>query len=289
MNNLIRVLSNDGEVMVAAIDSTDIVKEMERFHHTSAPVSAALGRLLAAGSLMGSLLKNDDESLTLRVDGGGPAGLMLVAADADGNVRGYATHPQAEAPLRADGKLNVAGVTGADGTLTVTRDFGVGEPYIGTVPLATGEIAEDITSYYASSEQTPTVCALGVLVNKDLTIETAGGFLLQLLPGASEKNISTIENNLISLKSVTEMLAAGDTPQDIIKKVLKGIEYKTTEERSTAYKCKCSVERTEDIIRMLAPEEMEEMKKESDTAEVICHFCNHTYTIDLDKIVPNNK
>ena len=206
MSRLIRAISENGGVIFSAIDSTEIVAEMERIHKTSAVTSAALGRLLTAGALMGAMLKSPENSITLRVKGDGPAGLLLAVADGAGHVKGMVENPVVEIPLRADGKLDVGSAVGKDGTLSVVRDLGMKEPYIGQIPLVSSEIAEDITSYYAVSEQIPTVCALGVLVAPDLTIRRAGGFLLQLLPGATEEEISRLEANVASMKSVTQML-----------------------------------------------------------------------------------
>lgn len=206
MSRLIRAISENGGVLFCAVDSTDIVREAERIHKTSAVTSAALGRLLTAASMMGVMLKSEKDSLTLRIKGGGPSGTVLAVSDGAGNVRGYVEQPVVELPPRADGKLDVGGAVGRDGTLSVVKDLGMKEPYVGQVPLVSGEIAEDITAYYAVSEQTPTVCALGVLVDRDLSILTAGGYLLQLLPGASDAEITHLEQNVAALPSVTELL-----------------------------------------------------------------------------------
>jgi len=204
MSRLIRAISENGGVLFCAVDSTDIVREAERIHKTSAVTSAALGRLLTAASMMGVMLKSEKDSLTLRIKGGGPSGTVLAVSDGAGNVRGYVEQPVVELPPRADGKLDVGGAVGRDGTLSVLKDLGMKEPYVGQVPLVSGEIAEDITAYYAVSEQTPTVCALGVLVDRDLSILTAGGYLLQLLPGASDAEITHLEQNVAAPPSVTE-------------------------------------------------------------------------------------
>ncbi|MEG0803528.1 MAG: Hsp33 family molecular chaperone HslO, partial [Pygmaiobacter sp.] len=183
MSKLVRAISENGGVVVAILDSTEIVSEMQRLHTPSAPVSAALGRLLTGAALMGAMLKSVDDALTLRIQGGGPVGLLIAVADGKGNLKGYVQNPLAEAPDHPDGKLNVGGVVGTNGMLSVIKDLGLKEPYVGQVPLVSGEIAEDLTAYYATSEQIPTVCALGVLVDKDLSIRRAGGYLQQLLPG----------------------------------------------------------------------------------------------------------
>lgn len=286
MNNLIRAISENGGIVVSVIDSTAIVQMMEEIHKTSAVISAGLGRLLTGASLMGSFLKNENDSLTLRVNGGGPAGTLLAVSDGKGNVRGYAEHPVVELPIRdTDGKLDVGGAVGNEGTIAVVRDTGTGEPYTGQVPLVSGEIAEDITKYYAVSEQAPTVCSLGVLVNKDLSIRYAGGFLLQLLPGASENEIKCIEKNLQNIPPITQLLEEEKTPWDIAGILLDGFSPQILEEKSVEYRCYCNRERTEKILISLGLEELNTMLEEEPTAEVICHFCGEKYQINLADIV----
>lgn len=210
MSNLIRGISENGGVVFCGVDSTEIVRTAEKLHTTSATCSAALGRLLTGVSLMGAMLKDDGDSITLRVSGGGPAGVVIACTDAHGNVKGCIDHPLVELPAKENGHLDVGGAVGKDGVLTVIRDNKLQkEPTVGQVPLVSGEIAEDITSYYAYSEQIPTVCALGVLVDKDLSIACAGGYLLQLLPGATDAEITRLEQNIAAMPSVTEMLRAG--------------------------------------------------------------------------------
>ena len=207
--NLLRGISENGGVVFYGVDSTDIVREMERLHKTSAVTTAALGRLLTAAAMMGAMLKGGRDTVTLQVNGGGPAGRLLAVADGSGHVKGYVQHPVVELPPRADGHLDVGGAVGKDGTLDVIRDLGLREPYIGQVPLVSGEIAEDVTRYFAISEQTPTVCALGVLVNADLSVQCAGGFIVQLLPGATEEEITQLEKNIAAMSAVTALLAQG--------------------------------------------------------------------------------
>ena len=208
MSKLIRCITRDGAVMASAIDSTEIVAEAERLHKTSAVVTAALGRLLTAASMMGNMLKGEKDTVTVKIDGGGPAGAVTAVADSIGFVRGYAVNPVVEIPLKANGKLDVSGAVGTDGNVFVIKDLGLKEPYSGFVPIVSGEIAEDITSY-AVSEQIPTVCALGVLVNPDLTVKKAGGYIIQLLPAADESTISRLEENLKKARPVTEQLEEG--------------------------------------------------------------------------------
>ena len=215
MGKTVRMISDDGLLTVMATDSTDTVAKAENIHKTSAVVTAALGRLLTAASMMGSVLKGKDDSLTLRLNGGGPVGSVIAVSDSEGNVRGYVSEPVVEIPLNNKGKLDVSGAVGKDGTLTVMKDLGLKEPYIGQINIVSGEIAEDITAYYAQSEQTPTVCALGVLVNPDLTVRAAGGFIIQLLPAAGEETIEKVERCLEGIDSVTNMLTSGLTPEGI--------------------------------------------------------------------------
>ena len=220
MSEWIRGLSENGGIVFCGIDSTDIVRKAEQLHKTSATCSAALGRLLTGASLMGSMLKDERDSVTLRINGGGPAGLVIACTDGHGNVKGCIDHPLVELPPRADGHLDVGGAVGKDGVLTVIRDNKLQrEPTVGQVPLVSGEIAEDLTAYYAYSEQIPTVCALGVLVDPDLTIHCAGGYLVQLLPGATDAEITRLEQNIAAMPSVTEMLRAGATTEDMCEVV----------------------------------------------------------------------
>lgn len=284
-NNMVRAISQNGGMVVCAVDSTELVREMERIHHTSAVVSAGLGRLLTAASLMGSWLKDSEDSLTLRIDGGGPASPLVAVADGNANVRGYATAPVVEIALRADGKLDVGGAVGREGTLSVIKDLGLKEPYIGQIPLVSGEVGEDVTAYYAASEQTPTVCALGVLVNKDLSIRCAGGFLLQLLPGASDEEITHLEENIRSMPAVTELLDAGKTPWDIAQYALAGYAPELLEERTVAYQCHCTREKTRDILFSLGRQELETMLAEDPVARVECHFCNKSYQFDINELL----
>lgn len=289
MSNMIKALSKDGGVKICAMDSTKIVGEMERIHQPSAVVSAALGRLLTAASLMGSWQKDEGDSMTLRLDGGGPAGVLVAVTDGLGNVRGYATNPVVEIPLRADGKLDVGGAVGSSGTLSVVKDIGLREPYIGQTPLVSGEVGEDITAYYAASEQTPTVCALGVLVNPDLSIRRAGGFLLQLMPGAEDGLITRVEQNIAGMPSVTQLLEAGGSPETMVEMALKGLEPQILETRDTEYRCYCSEEKTRDILASLGRQELEQMQKEEEFAQVECHFCDKKYKFALAELTGSLK
>lgn len=277
MGKLIRCITSDGEVMATAVDTTDIVNRAEQIHKTSAVVTAALGRLLTAGSMMGNMLKGKDDSITLRINGDGPAGSLIVVSDFNGDVRGYVQNPVVEIPLNAKGKLDVGGAVGQNGLLYVLKDLGLKEPFSGSVPLVSGEIAEDITSYYALSEQIPTVCALGVLVNPDLTVKAAGGYIIQLLPAASEATIDKLEKSITELKSVTAMLDSGMPPEDIVRAALKDFDVEVLYSQDIEYKCNCSKDRVSKALISLGKEELTQMAEELPEVSVNCHFCDKVY------------
>ncbi len=284
MGKAVRMISDDGTLSVMAIDSTDIVEMAHFLHGTVGVTSAALGRLLTAASMMGAVLKGENQSVTLRINGGGPAGAVVAVADSKGNVKGYIGNPLADVPLNDKGKLDVAKVVGKEGTLTVMKDLNLKEPYVGQIPLVSGEIAEDITAYFAMSEQTPTVCALGVLVNKENKhIITAGGFIIQLLPTADEGIIDRVENCIKDIQPVTTMLTMGLTPQEICREVLKGFNLELLDEFEPVYECKCNKERFARGLITLGKQELLEISKDSST-EVNCHFCNKKYIFSSDEI-----
>ncbi len=284
MGKYIRALAKVDDVVCYAVDTTDIVARAEQIHVTSATATAALGRLLTAACLMGSQMKGEKDSLTLRLNGKGPAGSLIAVSDSQGNVRGYVENPVVEIPLNQYGKLDVAGAVGKDGSLYVMRDLGFGEPYIGQTPIVSGEIAEDITHYYAASEQIPTVCALGVLVNPELTVKSAGGILVQLLPGAGEETIAKLEENINALPPVTQMLSEGKTPEDMANLVLAGFEPEIVERRTVSYLCNCTRERVEKALLSLGREELENMAAEQPVTEVDCHFCPKKYRFSPEEI-----
>ncbi|MEE1280286.1 MAG: Hsp33 family molecular chaperone HslO [Oscillospiraceae bacterium] len=292
MGELVRTISENGGIIALAIDSTDIVSQMERTHRTSAVVTAALGRLLTAASLMGSMLKAENDSITLRVNGGGPAGSLIAVTDYMGNVRGYVSQPIVELPLNKFGKLDVSGAVGREGTLSVVKDIGLKDPYVGQIPLVSGEIAEDITAYYATSEQTPTACGLGVLVDTDLTVISAGGYLLQLLPGVTDEEISQIEKNIQGMPPVSSMLRDKMTPEDICNRALEGFNPQVLDKMNCKYRCNCSRERVEKAILSLGKQEIQAMIDENKTQSVNCHFCNKVYrfnTNELNELLENAK
>lgn len=283
MGKLVRTITSDGLVMATAVDTTDVVATAEQIHGTSAVATAALGRLLTAASMMGNMLKDEESSITLRVAGDGPLGSVVAVSDNMGNVRGYVTNHIVELPLNSKGKLDVGGAVGK-GNLFILKDLAMKEPYNGCIPLVSGEIAEYITSYYATSEQIPTVCALGVLVNPDLTVKSAGGFIIQLLPAAGDDTAELVEKGLVDLPSVTNMLSLGMTPLDMIKLALKEFEVEELYSEEVEYRCNCSEERVKSALVSLGNKELEDMSKEMPDIEVKCHFCDKVYKFSPDEI-----
>lgn len=288
MGKLYRAITADGSAFAAVIDAKDIVSEIRRIHNTSPVVTAGLGRLSVAASLMGYMLKGEDDSITLRVDGNGPAGQLVAVADSRGNVKSYVNNPAVELPLNAQGKLDVGGAVGRDGMLSVVKDLGLKEPYVGVIPLVSGEIAEDIANYYAVSEQIPTVCSLGVLIDTDLSVKSAGGFIVQLLPFADDKCIDIIERNVAKLRPISAMLDDGITPEEIAGMLLDGLEPNELDTASPMYKCDCSRRRTEKILISLGEKELRDMAAEGKETSVCCHFCGKEYVFtpnDLSKLI----
>ena len=285
MSNLIRGISENGGAVLCAIDSTAIVREMERVHKTSAVTSAALGRLLTGAAMMATYLKSEENTLTVRVKGGGPAGTVLAVANGKGEVKGYVENPVVEIPPRADGHLDVGSAVGCDGTLSVVQDIGMKEPYVGQIPLVSGEIAEDITSYYAVSQQTPTVCALGVLVNPDLSIRRAGGYMLQLLPGATEEEITRLEKNIAAMPAVTTFLEEERPLTDIMEMVLDGFNPNILDEQEIVYQCDCSKERVERALLSMSRDELQKLAEEDPNVEVCCQFCDKVWRLDANELV----
>ena len=284
MDKIIRCITTDGAVMVSAIDSTDIAYTASVIHKTSPVASAALGRLLSAASMMGAQLKSDRASLNIRFEGDGELGAFMAVADSHGNVKGFVTNPDCETTHYPNGKLNVAAAVGA-GIVSVMKDFGEGEPYIGKIPIVSGEIAEDITNYYATSEQIPTVCALGVLIDKvSAQVLLSGGLLIQLLPGADDSTIDRIEANVSKLDSVTTMLAKGMSALDMCKAALDGFEVEVLDEFEVKYVCGCSKEKIRSLIEAMPKEEIEEMIEQNHGAEADCRFCNKHFSFSEDEL-----
>lgn len=284
MGKIIRYITEDGSAFILAADTTDIAARAEQIHHTSAVTTAALGRLLTAASMMGDMLKGADDSVTLRLNGGGPAGSLIAVSDSKGNPRGYVQNPVVELPLNDKGKLDVRGAVGTDGYLYVMKDVGLKEPYVGQTAIVSGEIAEDITNYFAVSEQTPSVCALGVLVNPDLTVQCAGGFLIQLLPGCPEETISAIETAIDAIPPVTTMLAQGLTVDEIAAKAMGTLKIDKLDEYPIAYRCNCNRERVETALLTAGEEELRQMIDAGEDIQVECHFCDKTYSFTPEQL-----
>ena len=284
-HNMLRGISENGGIVFYGVDSTEIVREMERLHKTSAVTTAALGRLLTAASMVGIMLKSTQDSVTLQIKGGGPAGRLLAVSDGTGNVKGYVEHPVVELPPRADGHLNVGAAVGKDGTLDVIRDLGMREPYIGQVPLTSGEIAEDITNYYAVSEQIPTVCALGVLVDPNTNgVLLAGGLLIQVLPGALPQDIEKLEANIATLEPVTTMLAKGMTVEQMVDTALTGFEVEKLEEIPVHYACTCSREKYYNALATLEPDEIDTLPAVDGKVEAVCPYCCRKYYFTKEEL-----
>ena len=288
MDKIIRCITSDGAIMASAIDASDIVFTAKKLHGLSRSATAALGRLLCATSMMGNMLKQKDAFINLRVLGDGEMGAVVAVGDSSGNVRGYVENPDCPTEYYRSGKINVSQAVGAGGTLSVMRDYGTGDPYIGQVALVSGEIAEDITNYYAVSEQIPTVCALGVLIDKESgEVLLAGGLLIQLLPGAYDEAIDRLEENVKKLEPVTTMLAKGMI-LDICKTALDGFEVEVLDENPVNYVCGCSREKLERYFMTMSDEDIRTMADEKGYAEAVCQFCNKRYTFsleDLEKLI----
>ena len=284
MAKIVRTISDDASVVATAIDATDIVSEIEQIHKTSAVVTAALGRLTIAASLMGIGLKGEKDTLTLRMNGNGPTGALIAVADSRGNVKSYVCNPVVEIPLNKYGKLDVAGAVGKEGTLSVVKDLGLKEPYCGQIPIASGEIAEDIASYFATSEQIPTVCGLGVLVNPDLTVKAAGGYLIQLMPGAGEDVITKVEGGIMAAGPVSALLDKNDDPEQLLRDVMSDFDLKILETCPVSYKCYCSRERVERALISLGRNELEQMLSEQGGCQLTCQFCDAVYDFSAEDL-----
>lgn len=285
MNNnqdvIVRGMAMDGKVRVFAALSTTIVEDLRARHDTWPTATAALGRALTAGAMMGSMLKGQ-EKLTIQVRGDGPLGQIVVDANANGEVRGYVTEPHIDLPLNDKGKLDVAGAVGRDGLLYVTKDLGMKEPYRGTSPIVSGELAEDFTYYFSTSEQTPSAVALGVLVNPDYSVRAAGGFILQLLPGLSDSEITLIEQKLASLVPVTTLIEQGAGPEDILHQLFDAVQI--YDRSPIQFSCSCSQDRVEKTLISLGKDEVDALINELGRAEVVCHFCNEKYILEKDEL-----
>lgn len=293
-DTLIRGTSADGTIRVFCAITTDLVNEAHTIHQSSRVATAALGRLLTGAAIMGAAgLKSETDSITLRIDGDGPLGQLIAVTDCNSAVRGYVQNPKAELELNSKGKLDVGGAVGG-GALSVIRDLGMREPYIGQIPLVSGEIAEDLTAYYSQSEQTPTAISLGVLVStSDNSVIAAGGYMIQLMPGADEEEAIKIEKNLSHAKPITKMIESGMSARDIVFEILDGFSvFLENAEATPVYKCKCSKERMEQALISIGAKELKEIIDEQGEAELCCHFCNNKYLFnkkELEKLLESAK
>ena len=281
---LVRGMSMDGFVKVVAIRSTELVRRGAQIHKTTPNATAAFGRALTAASMMGNMQKVENGSMTMQIKGGGPIGTIVCVSDPVGNVRGYVYEPNVPLVEKFPGKLDVGATVGTDGTLTIIRDLQMKEPYVGSVPLVSGEIGDDVTAYFAHSEQTPTACALGVLVDTDMSVKVAGGYLIQLLPGAPDEVIDAVEAGIKQAGSVTTMLDHGMTPEDMLGQVLGGLGVVFMETTEVSYKCYCSRERVASALISLGKKELMEIAQEGKTFPVSCQFCDTVYEFTPDDV-----
>ena len=280
---LVRAAAADAQVRAFAVTARDTVETARKAHDTSPVMTAALGRLLCAGAMMGSMMKGDADILTLQIRGDGPAGDLTVTADSKGRVKGYAVHPQVILPANSQGKLDVGGAIGT-GTLQVIRDLGLKEPYVGQTDLQTGEIAEDLTWYFAASEQVPSSVGLGVLMEKNNTVKQAGGFIVQLMPFAEETVIEKLEANLSRIHSVTKLLEDGNSPEQILGILLEGMDMELLSTMPVEFSCNCSRERVAKALYSIGKKEMDEMIADGEPIEVKCHFCNRAYQFSVEDL-----
>ena len=283
MGNLVRGLACGDAVKFTAIDSKDITEQARVYHHLSPVASAALGRTLAAASMMGNAMKGEKDSLTVRINGGGPLGSIIAVSDPHGNVRGYVQNPGLELPLKENGKLDVGGAVGTNGMLTVIRDLGLKEPYVGSSQLVSGEIAEDFTRFFVDSDQQPSACALGVLVDRDRSILASGGYLIQLLPFAPDDVAEKLEQAIVRCGAVTNMLQTMSA-EEMILHVLEGLEPRVLERDSVEYRCYCSREKVAAAIAGIDEDELDDIEKVGKPIEVCCQFCDQKYEFTCDEI-----
>lgn len=284
MDQLVRVIAKGAPVKAMAITGTDLVERARSIHDTWPVATAALGRLLMAASMMGDMLKEEHGSVTLRIRGGGPLGSLTAVSDSEGNVRGYVQNPAVDVPRKAHAKLDVGAAVGCDGDLTVIKDMGMKEPYVGSVQLVGGEIAEDIAAYYAESEQIPSACALGVLIAPDQTVQAAGGYLIQLLPGADDAVISAIERGIGRVGAVSAKLDAGLSALELLKEVLSEFELEVLETSPVEYRCYCSRERVSRALISMGQQELTDLIEEQGGAELTCQFCDKVYDFSKEDL-----
>lgn len=279
---IIRGIAADGQIRAFAASTKNLCEEARQRHNMSPIATVALGRLLTGGAMMGAMMKNDADIVTIQIKGDGPIGSMTVTADPRGRVKGYVANPQVMLPLK-NGKLDVAGALGI-GVLSVIKDIGLKEPYVGDTILVTSEIGDDLTYYFATSEQVPSSVALGVLMNKDNTVEQAGGFIIQLMPDATEEVITKLEESIKQIKSVTELLENGMTPEDILRLILKDMNFELLDTIDTEFYCNCSKDRVSKAIMSIGAKDIQDMIDDGKPIDVNCHFCNTNYTFTVDEL-----
>jgi molecular chaperone Hsp33 len=268
---------------MAVVDGRDTVQRARQIHNCTPTAAACLGRTLCAASLMGNMMKEEQGSLTIRINGGGPAGSVVAVSDSQGNVRGYMDNPLVDLPLRDDGKLNVGGAVGTDGMVTVSRDLGLKEPYIGSTALVSGEIAQDITAYLLESEQVPSACGLGVLVDTDTSIKAAGGFIVQLMPGASDSLIDKLEDNIFWMDQLTTILDE-DGAETVFAQVLRGLPYEIVSQEPVEYRCGCSRERLSQVLSCIDQSELQDMVNQGEDTHIRCDFCGTEYRFPAQEL-----
>ena len=284
MDEIVRVIAKDAPIKAMAITGTALVERARQIHDAWPVATAALGRLLMAASMMGDMLKEEKGSVTLRVRGGGPLGTLTAVSDSEGNVRGYVQNPAVDVPRKAHAKLDVGAAVGSDGELTVIKDMGMKEPYVGSVQLVGGEIAEDIAAYYVESEQIPTACALGVLIAPDQSVQVAGGYLIQLMPGADKAVISAVERGIAQVGAVTAALDRGDDALELLRQVLSDFELEILETAPVEYRCYCSRERVSRALISMGRDELEKLIAEQHGAELTCQFCDRVYQFTEEEL-----
>lgn len=283
-DKIVRAMAKNNSIRIICTTTTNLVNEAVKIHKCMPTAAAALGRMLTAGSLMGTMLKSEDDSLTIKISGGGDAKGVIVVGYSDGHVKGYIGNPNVDLPPNSKGKLDVGGAIGLNGNLVVIKDMGLKEPYVGQVPIVTGEIGDDLAYYFTVSEQTPSAVGVGVLVDRDLTIKAAGGFIIQMMPDAEEDTADFLENKLKNVSSVTNMIDSGMDAKDIINSIFKGMDVNILDEIKPAYKCDCSRERVEKALISIGSKDLHELYQDGKTEELKCTFCNKSYEFTHEQI-----
>lgn len=283
-DKLVRAIASNGDIRIIAAITTELVNEGVKIHECAPTAAAALGRMLTAGTLMGAMLKSEEDSLTIQISGGGEAKGVLVTAHADASVKGYIGNPKVDLPVNTQGKLDVGGVIGKNGKITIIKDMGLREPYVGQVPIYSGEIGDDLAYYFTVSEQTPSAVGLGVLVDTDLSIKAAGGFIIQMMPGANELTADLVTYRLQEIKSITEYIAKGMSIEEILQFIFEDMDLKILDNMTPKYQCDCTREKVERAFMSIGEKELTEIYNENKTEELKCHFCNKGYEFTSEQI-----